>query len=137
MDERELQSIIASLDAAVEKDCAVVRLHQYGGGPDESQITANETGYLRLGIEFLKAAFTEKDASLDDGNSIEIDLEYMISDDSDIGFDWFERDESLKPIIEQQDSWGSQLVGFTIFASFFGVVALAIYGALTLFGLLN
>ena len=57
MDERRVREAIDLLDAEVPRAGARVRLHQYGGGPDEGQIVANETGYLRLGVEFLKAAF--------------------------------------------------------------------------------
>lgn len=54
-----IKELIENLDQSVSSEGAAVRLDQYGGGPDESQITGNRVGYLRLGIEFLKAAYAE------------------------------------------------------------------------------
>lgn len=134
MDREEIKSTIEGLDSAIGKEGAVVLFDQYGGGPDESRIVANEAGYLRLGVEFLKSAYAEKDPNVDDGNSISVDLEYLITPESDIGFDWFERSETIKTVEEQKQSWKSQIFGFSIMAVFFGVIALAIYGAVSLFG---
>jgi len=133
MDREEIEAIIERLDSAIRKEGAAVLFDQYGGGPDESRIVANESGYLRLGIEFLKGAYAEKDPDVDDGNSISIDLEYLVSPESDVGFDWFERNETIKTVEEQKQSWKSKIFGFSIMAVFFGVIALAIYGAVSLF----
>jgi hypothetical protein len=134
MDREEIKATIHQLDVAIDKEGAAVQFHQYGGGPDESKIVANEAGYLRLGVEFLKSAYAEKDHDVDDGNSIPVDLEYLISPESDIGFDWFERNETIKPFKEEKWSWKSQIFGFILMAIFFGVIALAIYGAVSLIG---
>ena len=60
MDEDKIKAIIKQLDDEVPREGAKVILEQYGGGPDESQIVANQKGYLRLGVEFLKAAFAKR-----------------------------------------------------------------------------
>jgi len=57
MDENKIRAIITQLDNEVPRENATVILEQYGGGPDESHIVANQTHYLRLEIEFLKAGF--------------------------------------------------------------------------------
>src|SRR5688572_15306493 len=57
VDERKVQDAIAFLDEEVPRGHARVKLDQYGGGPDESRIIANKDGFLRLGVEFLKAAY--------------------------------------------------------------------------------
>jgi hypothetical protein len=110
----ELQDIISKLDTALPKDGAQVKLDQYGGGPDEGVIVANERGYLRLGVEFLKAAFAEQKKD-ENGNekAISIDLEYLITTNSAINFDWFERTEEVpvevhKPTVRENLTLVSQ-----------------------------
>jgi len=90
MDQRKIQDAIALLDHEVPRDGAHVKLHQYGGGPDEGQVVANEAGFLRLGIEFLKGAFAPS-GHRGEAAAVEIDLEYLVTSDSSINFDWFER----------------------------------------------
>jgi len=85
------EHLVAELDAAVPRDGARVSITQYGGGPDESRVIANRRGYLRLGIEFLKAAF----APLEKQHLIKADIRYLLTEDSDVGLNWFERREDL------------------------------------------
>src|SRR5271167_2697647 len=92
-DTEQIKKMIADLDAAVPRDGARVHLSQYGGGPDESKVIANQRGYLRLGIEFLRAAFAP--SSPKSQETIETDLRYLLTEDSTVGFDWFERREDL------------------------------------------
>lgn len=88
--------LVAELDASVPRDGAVALLKQYGGGPDESSITANRAGALRVGIEFLRAAVTAADEA-DAGRSPEaaIDLDYLLDAESTVGFDWLELRDHL------------------------------------------
>ena len=92
-DTEQIRKLVADLDAAVPREGARVHLSQYGGGPDESKVIANERGYLRLGIEFLRAAFAP--SSPKSAELIDADLDYLLTDDSNVGFDWFERREDL------------------------------------------
>jgi len=108
----EISSLVTELDGKVPKEGAVVELKQHGGGPDESRVTANRLGYLRLGIEFLKAAF--KQPSEKNPNVIEVDLRYLLSDDSDVGFDWFERREDMKIRQVEKSSWVPGFVGVVL-----------------------
>lgn len=91
-DDTDLRAIISALNDSVPRDGSWVQLTQYGGGPDEGQITGNRNGYRRLGIEFLKA-------TLDDNSEqgFGVDLEYLVSPDSTINFDWFELTDTLSP----------------------------------------
>jgi len=96
MDEDKIKAIIKQLDDEVPREGAKVILEQYGGGPDESQIVANQKGYLRLGVEFLKAAFAERKSISKKGyDSIPIDFGYLISENSTVDFDNFEITESF------------------------------------------
>lgn len=81
----KLRSILSALDEWVPREGSWIQLSQYGGGPDEGQIIGNPNGYRRLGIEFMKATL-ENDPERNFG----VDLEYLISPDSTINFDWFE-----------------------------------------------
>ena len=92
-DTEQIQKMVAELDAAVPRDGARVYLSQYGGGPDESKVVGNQRGYLRLGIEFLRAAFAPPSPKSQE--QIDADLRYLLTEDSTVGFDWFERREDL------------------------------------------
>ncbi len=96
MDEKKIQEIIKQLEDEIPREDAKVIFEQYGGGPDESQIIANQRGYLRLGIEFLKAAFAERKPISKKGyDAIPVDLDYLIAENSTVGFDNFEITESF------------------------------------------
>jgi hypothetical protein len=130
MDEEKVHEAIAALEHEVPRDGAKVKLCQYGGGPDEGQIIANQAGYLRLGIELLKGAFSP--AECDKGSTaVQIDLEYLITNDSTINFDWFERREII-------DSTALSATGRLIGILFLFIIALlgvfAIVGIATVVG---
>lgn len=93
MDDDRVATLIRELDAEVPRDDAVVRLVQYGGGPDESKVVANRFGYLRLGIEFLRGANAA--AAQDRPVLVPVDLDYLTDRNSNIVFDLFEYDEAL------------------------------------------
>lgn len=46
MNEAEIAALVDRLDRLVPREGAHVRLEQYGGGPDESRIVANQASYL-------------------------------------------------------------------------------------------
>jgi hypothetical protein len=118
------ESLVTELDELVPRDGACVTLRQYGGGPDESRITANQRGYLRLGIEFLKAAF----APTNKENSLKADIGYLLTEDSDVGFDWFERREDLplplKPGRRRRIVASAFALGCLVFVAALAVVGL-------------
>jgi hypothetical protein len=84
-DASEFRSIVAALDEFVPRAGSWIQMTQYGGGPDEGQILGNTNGYRRLGIEFLRATLDD-----DPQKPFGVDLEYLVSPDSTINFDWFE-----------------------------------------------
>ncbi len=91
-----VQELVEELDALVPRTDAVVVMNVYRGGCDESQITATENGYLRLGIELLKAPSA---LHFVDGKDIQLDvnLEGLVSEQSDINFYVFHLDNTLRP----------------------------------------
>jgi hypothetical protein len=125
VDERRIQEVIAFLEQEVPRDRARVKLAQYGGSPDESQIVANETGFLRLGVEFLKAAYApivDRSGSA----AVKVDIDYLLTRDSSIQFDWVERRE---PVEEQFASPG-RLVPVLLLSILAVGVVLAVVGLL-------
>ncbi len=123
MDDVQIQDRIATLDALVPKEGAVVKLDQYGGGPDESRITANKNGYLRLGIELLKGAYLPAA----ENQQIPVDLYYLMSDDSNVGFDWFERPENPGlPLHDTRDGKIARNAGRVIAAGFLLIFVIVI-----------
>ena len=123
MDEEKIRETIALLDREIPREGARVRLDQYGGGPDESRIIANKAGFLRLGLELLKAAYAPRERG---STSVSVDLDYLLTGDSSIGFDWFERRE---PDDEQPSSSGRlvALVGLTVLAILILLVLIGLY----------
>ena len=49
-------------------------------------------GFLRLGVELLKAAFAPTGHG-GEPNAVEVDIDYLVTADSSINFDWCERKE--------------------------------------------
>jgi hypothetical protein len=129
-DENKIKKIIRQLDSDIPKENASVKMIQYGGGPDESQLTANRNGYLRFGIELLKSAYAKRSEGKKDKNYIEVDLDYLITDDSSISFDWFERTENIKAEFHEQ-SFIDRCIPYVLFGTFIGVGILTLVGFVT------
>jgi len=131
MNLNEIQQIVDELDRGILKENARVSLQKYGGDLDEAFIVANERGYLRLGVEFLKAGFTPylhpERAMGKRPHAINVDLDYLITDDSDVHFDYFERTEDLK-IETYQESWADKGIPFAVLGVIFLVLGLAFVG---------
>ena len=132
MTEAELVAAIGNLDEAIPRDHAVVKFHQYGGGPDESQIIANRDGYLRLGVEFLKAGLTAT-GHKDQPNAVEVDLDYLTARDSSINFDWFERREMSRDTDVSSYEAG-KLIPALVIGGCIAMIVFAIVGIVTVVG---
>ena len=110
-----VQELVEEIDSLVPRTDAVVVMNVYGGGCDESQITATENGYLRLGIEMLKAPSA---LHFVDGRNIQLDvnLEGLVSEQSDINFHIFHLDDTLKPdaalvVPQAKQPWRDKIIG--------------------------
>jgi hypothetical protein len=125
----ELKTLIAKIDGSVPLEGAQVQLSQYGGGPDESRVVANQRGYLRLGIEFLKAAFASEDSRAP--HTIKADIRYLLSPDSTVGFDWFERREGLPPM-PARESHFTRFIPFIVFPLLVAIAICAFVGFITI-----
>jgi hypothetical protein len=132
VEEERIRQLMEELDRLAPKDGAYIRLEQYGGGPDEGRIVANQAGYLRFGIEFLKAGVMPHRPSKSGQSSVAIDLTYLVTADSVIGFDEFIRDER-PPETEPQRSalnWVRMALGFGFIAGCIVVVIFAVVGVI-------
>ncbi len=89
-----IDDIVRELDRRSPRGGARVRLDQYGGGPNEGRIVANQAGFLRFGIELLKAGLVIYEPEKPQRIPVSVDLKYLITDDSVIRFDEFIRDDT-------------------------------------------
>jgi len=124
----ELSSIVNRLDQDISRENARVTIQKYGGDLDEAFVVGTPNGYLRLGVEFLKAGLTPH--SSPEKSEIDVDVEYLIDDDSDVQFDYFERKDQLT-IKSYQSSVVDKLIPWVLFATVGSVLLLAIVGLRT------
>ncbi len=89
-----IKRLVDQLDDLVPREAARIRLEQVGGGPDESRFIANDCGFLRFGIEFLKGGLAQTERDGAGTTEVTVDIDYLLSDESDVGFQWFGRDEN-------------------------------------------
>ena len=130
MNDQEIKELVDKLDSAASKDNATVKINFLGHSDEGTIMYATKSGYLRLGIEFMKGAFAEKDNNDREDDSITIDLDYLISKDSDIHLDDFERNKNISQVnhneITQDSIWG-----YLFLSLFIGFIIMAIIGATT------
>lgn len=135
MDEKELneiKNIVDGLDKRVSRDGARVQFDIYGGGSDEGRVQANQKGYLRLGIEFLKAAFAPPPKDIrDPDNIVDVDIDYLTNKDAPIQFDWFERRDDIPEKYKSEKGNRIGLLGCSVVI--LAVVFLMVMGVIALF----
>jgi hypothetical protein len=129
MEISELNSIVNRLDEDISRENAKVTIQKYGGDLDEAFVVGTPNGYLRLGVEFLKAGLAPH--SSPDKSEIDVDVEYLIDDDSDVQFDYFERKDQLT-IKTYQRSFVDKLIPLVLLAVVGSVLVLAIVGLRTI-----
>jgi hypothetical protein len=127
MNSDELVAIVERLDESVPKENAKVRLYQYGGDGEDGFMVATRNGYLRFGIELLKAGAAAPTAE----RMIDVDLQYLIDEDSSINFSTFERVEELGPE-PNENSWGDSLFIYTVITILIATPILAVIGLIAL-----
>ena len=77
LDETAIRSLIRQLDEGVPREGAIVQENVGGSYGDASHVvTANRRGYLRLGVEYLKAAFAEPRSEVQP-HRVDVDLSYI------------------------------------------------------------
>ena len=116
--EQEIRHLIGRLDRLVTKEQAKLRVEQ--DDPCEpTVIHANQLGYLRLGIEFQKAALVPPE-----GKEVEVDLAYLLGQEM-ICWKFRRREDGLPQSeperIAAQDGFAGAIVGiaFIMLIGFF------------------
>jgi len=131
MDLHEIKRVVDELDKSIGKDNAKVSLQKYGGDLDEAFIVATERGYLRLGVEFLKAGlapYVTAEKSLGKRPyAIDVEIDYLITEDSDVHFDYFERSDDVT-VKTYQESWADRIIPVAILGVIIFVLVLAVVG---------
>ena len=120
-----VRRLVRELDAEVSREGAFVHLTQYGGGPDESSIIANQAGYLRLGVELMKAGLAPADT---DAPAVKLDLEGLLTPHSDLHFDWCERRAEPPTYTGQFSPFTHRIITIGCLLLFLLSVALALVG---------
>lgn len=131
MNPDEIKRIVDELDRGISKENANVNIQMYGPDLDEAFIVATERGYLRLGVEFLKAGFTpylSADKIHNRPHAIDVEIDYLLTEDS-VHFDYFERSEDIK-IESYQTSWVDRVIPIAVLGAIFSTIGLAIVGLL-------
>src|ERR671926_1315732 len=135
MNPEELREIIERLDAALPRENARVSIQTYGEDMEEAFLVATGNGYLRLGVEFLKAGVApylppEKTEGKRP-HAVDVDLDYLLDAGSDVRFDYFERNEEL-PVETEQNTWLDKAAPVTCMVLIIAVGVLALLGLSTI-----
>ena len=128
MNRERISAIVTELEQLVPTENASVLFSQYGGGPDETKVVATEEGYLRLGLEFMKAA-SAPPLKKSEPTAIAVNLASLVSQESSVSFNWFERVERLDQQLKLSRPsailrWGLAIAGGLL-------IAMALVGLIT------
>ena len=123
LDLPEIRRLVTALNTLVSAPEESVRLQQLGGGPDESGIEATQEGALKLGVIILNAAL--EDDSFLRAENFNLGLRSLLTDDSDVGFDRFDRRDELK--VSRNDGTRKRLSVFLMIV-IAGMLCLALVG---------
>ena len=127
MELERIKMLVQELDSAISRDGARIGFYTYGEDVDESFVQGNENGYLRLGVEFLKGGLSPRELTRAE---TKVDLRYLISDDSDLSFHYFEvSDEKVR---EDTYSWKDDLIMYSILGILISILVLAVVGLISI-----
>jgi hypothetical protein len=125
-DEDLVRRLTRELDKAVPEK-GTVRL-RYDEDENVTIVRASQLGYLRLGVEFLEAAFDPKL----EGDLVELDLEYLTGVEAPCY--WFERIEDVDNTLTFWQAFGGGAGALLAISAFLFFIASVIVGALSIIG---
>ncbi len=110
MEDEDIQRLVDELDASVNREGARLLIYCEHPEPDSCELIGNRQGYLRAGVEFLRAALVP----LAPGDSITpIKLDYLIGYDRSLHVTRLTRQEdvyaALPPV--KKNSWRDKIIG--------------------------
>lgn len=128
-DDALIQSLVKQLDAAVPRKGHVEVLGS--AYDDEGQrLRANRLGYLRLGVEFLKAAYAPP-PNAERPERVEVDVEYLTGlENGMFDFERCEDQDVWRPVYNETPGALSQIAGGAVILLLVGTF---LTGALTIF----
>lgn len=129
-----VSTLVDELDKVVPKDNARVGLYQYGGEGDGSFMVATRNGYLRFGIELLKAGLVPLESGTAK-TAVAPDMRYLMDENSTIDLTTFELVEEYEEELPEE-SWGDTVFIYTILAILIAIPILALFGLITLIRML-
>lgn len=131
IDADELRVMVEKLDRSLPNPSKAVYFEQYGGGPSEMKFIATRDGYLRLGVELLKAAIAAEIPGKP--NAVDLDISELVHPQSAVDFDWFERRPDISTFPKEMEvGWSGRaiaaaIVGFLVLWSFAGCYGLVAF----------
>jgi hypothetical protein len=132
IEREQVRRLVEELDRRVPREGAAVRLDHYGGEPVECGFVGTRNGYLRYGVELLKAGLAEPEQGLGPAFDVEPELEYLLSPESEVAIQEFVRDEELKPL--PAGKRGGTAVGLVLGLGCLFVLACLVVGFVTIAG---
>lgn len=129
MDRDRIASLVARLDELVPRQGASVVLQPHGGGADESQIVANELGFLRLGVDIMRGTL-QADTSDAAAQILNVDIDYLFSPESPIRVDAFLLAPNLTPPPAESRDW-SVITAIGCLILYAGILGVFIVGIAT------
>ena len=129
MDLVKIEQAVADLDQSILKQNARMRLYQYGGYDDESCVDGTPEGYMRFGIELMKAGLTNTAET----KFVDVDLDYLFDANSTISFNVFEKVETMEQLDNEtsEETWRDRIFIFIVICVLIAFPILAIIGLVT------
>jgi hypothetical protein len=131
MDEDRIRDLVTELNDQIAAEGGCVRL-MYDDSPLESIFMGDRLGYMRLGLELLKAGRAESGAAV--SHSIQLNIENLLASDSNIDFVQFIVSESVASRAGVELNPGQNMLGWIVTLTFLAVIALAALGLWSLVG---
>ena len=128
-DEGHVRSLVQQLDEAVPREGTVVVSEDDEEGDFYTLVTADQLGYLRLGIEFLKAAFLSP-AHKQRPYQVTLELRYLKGLEKHCYR--FDRREDISAPIPDEEEAGEGLSGVPALLLLFFILAALVIGALSI-----